>query len=144
MTDTTDLRALAEAATPGPWHVHGQPGRDYGPGGRLWWLESDAENDIGDVEHTNDAAYIAAASPDRILALLDERDALLAEVDRLSGYWERTPEAIADSIKMAYANSARDERARIRAAVEALPYEDDHPYQVERTAVIDAIEGENR
>ena len=68
MTDTTDLRRLAEAATPGPW-------QRYSP--NTVTRGTDTEEVIIAWDDV-DAAYIAAASPDRILALLAERDALLA------------------------------------------------------------------
>lgn len=79
---TDELRQLAEAATPGPWLPTALPlgdgARSFGnyvvtglgsgyPGALLEGMRSGA-----------DAAYIAAASPDRILALLDERDRLTA------------------------------------------------------------------
>lgn len=72
-----DLRALAEAATPGPWHnvAHRWPERGVPV------LTHDA-TDVAvamtrtSIEQRNaDAAYIAAASPDRILALLTVVDA---------------------------------------------------------------------
>lgn len=84
----TDLRRLAEAATPGPWTT------DYG--GQNWWIaacgigDDDAtiwspnpptpdlggerEDDNGEADRRN-AAYIAACSPEVILALLDVVDA---------------------------------------------------------------------
>ncbi len=72
----TNLRKLAEGATPGPW--------DYDP-----------DIDPGAVDMTDDpvacvcdalpcdAAFIAAANPAVVLALLDERDARKAEVEWL-------------------------------------------------------------
>ena len=70
-TDTTDLRRLAEAATPGgDWYAFGHlPDATFVP---------------------EDAAYIAAVSPDRILALLAEVDALLSRLDtarRVAVHW---------------------------------------------------------
>jgi hypothetical protein len=87
----TDLCALAEAATPGPWTLDGR--------GWQWWIAScgigddgmavwspnsptpdhdgEREDDGGEADRRN-AAYIAAVSPDVVLALLDERDALRA------------------------------------------------------------------
>lgn len=81
ITETnTDLRRLAEQATPGPWAV-GDDGYIEGPddptyGRKLHW---DTEG-LGAIwRNEADAAYIAAANPQRILALLDElRDARVA------------------------------------------------------------------
>lgn len=85
--DTARLRALAEAATPGPWEAD-----DHG----FWrWTDEAArqgeyvlcaeyEYDTGVTMQCSDAdaAYIAAASPDAILRLLDERDALAVDARR--------------------------------------------------------------
>lgn len=69
----SDLRKLAKAATPGPWHD------DYWDG--LYHVESPEILVVIDVEPVSDkkqagrnAAYIAAANPLAILALLDRRD----------------------------------------------------------------------
>lgn len=70
MTDYADLRRLAEAATPGPWFD------DYGKIGA-------GDSGIGEMDRSDDAAYIAAASPDVVLALLDRLDGLRAALDRL-------------------------------------------------------------
>jgi len=73
-----ELRRLAEAATPGPWA--------YAP--------ISAESELGKhlprrtEQEEADARYIAAADPAAVLALLDERDALAAEVERLRGCLE--------------------------------------------------------
>ena len=70
------LRALAEAATSGPWTYLID---DYELG--TMFVTNDPRNEQRPVAQgiwRTDAAYIAAASPDRILALLAERDALLA------------------------------------------------------------------
>jgi hypothetical protein len=76
-----ELRSLAKAATPGPWHVHRQP-TGFTP--RSWWLESEAEVDIADIERDPDAAYIAAASPDVVLALIAVAEAA-RDVQRADG-----------------------------------------------------------
>jgi hypothetical protein len=91
--DTARLRALAEAAAPGPWSVHGN-GKDewyvyaldarYGPQSvygespvKVAWVPCAPFGG----RNARDCAYIAAASPDAILALLAERDALVRERD---------------------------------------------------------------
>jgi hypothetical protein len=73
-----ELARLAE----GVLELLADPGIVYGtfPGCRPWF---------------GDAAYITAASPDRILALLAERDALaarLAKVEALADVWQHTPD----------------------------------------------------
>lgn len=70
MTDTTNLRALAEAATAA-----------HGPGTR--W--SGAEHTMG-MGPTCEA-FVDDASPDRILALLDELDVLRAALTEIAD-WE--------------------------------------------------------
>ena len=74
--DVTELRRLAEAATPGPWAT------------AAFQLVIDVARriDVGMCGHRDDAAYIAAANPAVVLALLDaaaERDALAAKVERV-------------------------------------------------------------
>ena len=83
MTDWTttpemlaELRRLAEAATPGPWAT------------AAFQLVIDVARriDVGMCGHRDDAAFIAAANPATVLALLDaaaERDALAAAVERV-------------------------------------------------------------
>lgn len=121
MTDDTAarLRALASAASIGPWSVHGNNCDEWYvyalharyetlPGNpspvKVAWVPWSP----GTLRHEHDAAYIAAASPDAILALLDERDALRRERDEaqrdareLRFLWEQRGER---------ANKAEDER----------------------------------
>ena len=66
--DLAELRRLAEAATPGPWEADGLEVCQHCYGGSARPIERD-----------EDAAFIAAANPSVVLALLDaaaERDAL--------------------------------------------------------------------
>lgn len=75
MTDRYDeLRAAAEAATPGPWRqtrTHRLIGNGYGA---PWVCEVDGSNEC----FSANSAFIAAANPATVLTLLSERDALLA------------------------------------------------------------------
>ena len=87
MTDTQDLRKLAEAATPGPWA--------FGTFHRLlvvpfWKGVPDKRNPIadfglGDISWTGDkqahhnAVFVASANPTTIIALLDALEAAQAE-----------------------------------------------------------------
>jgi hypothetical protein len=90
MTDEeiTRLRTLAQAATPGPWQWDGNV-CDYDESNEAPWLVTDAYA-TGIYKHLRggvilkggikclneaDAAYIAAASPDVVLALLDRQRA---------------------------------------------------------------------
>lgn len=71
--DTKTLRSLAERATQGPWTV--QPHEHWKSGAQVYAVRAFAfiaECGIGE----SDAAYIAAASPDVVLALLDEVERL--------------------------------------------------------------------
>lgn len=67
MVNDIELRRLAEAATPGPWDctVHIGDGEE-----RVTVIG------LTEPGHGHDANYIAAVSPDVILALLDRLDAL--------------------------------------------------------------------
>jgi hypothetical protein len=80
-----ELRTLAEAAMPGPWEDGDiEPGAVLHKGSVIFWVLS-----VGNADDSaRDAAYIAAANPTAILALLDERDALRAALSRLeSASW---------------------------------------------------------
>ena len=91
MNDYAELRAAAEAATPGPWTqgesaaglscvwVGGksEPIRDMGPD--CSWIDCNTEQN---------ARYIAAANPEAIRALLAERDALRDALMAIEGMYE--------------------------------------------------------
>lgn len=92
---TTDLAALAKKATPGPWlscecEKLLRTGDAYSADG--YSTEFSGFEVIGQddevvhspddgIQKPEDAAYIAAASPDVILALIAERDALLERAE---------------------------------------------------------------
>jgi hypothetical protein len=83
MTDTKSLRALAIAATqPGPWTVI----RQDPDGGAPSWIVLDADGmwvaDCGAAP--DDAAFIATASPDVVVSLLDQLAAVSAARDELA------------------------------------------------------------
>lgn len=84
--DVTELRRLAEAATPGPWST------------AAFQLVIDVARriDVGMCGHRDDAAFIAAANPATVLALLDERDALLDAAARLAHMTEARDNARAE------------------------------------------------
>ena len=90
--DTDRLRALAEAATPGPWEdVSNRYGYDVS---ETWAVEPVAPS-VHNICHVTvgqrDAAYIAAADPQTVLALLDEIERLRGE-----GEWEYALQADGD------------------------------------------------
>lgn len=80
MSKYEKLKAAAEAATPGPWHAPGT--------GEIHMQSHDSiaqicfRHDFAEPEEKfgtdADAVFIAAANPAAVLALLSERDALLA------------------------------------------------------------------
>lgn len=76
MIDTTELRRLADAATPGPWHdkMH----CTVNSGAPHFEVVADTEMDHGRM--TENAAYIAAAHPAAVLALLDEVERLRSQL----------------------------------------------------------------
>lgn len=86
----TDLRALAEAATPGPWTAliesYEAPGAMF-----VTHQPEDAQTPIVLGVAYSDAAYIAAADPTTVLALLDVLDAARRLSDKRTvdsdGFW---------------------------------------------------------
>ena len=98
--DVTELRRLAEAATPGPWESDGLEVCQHWSLPEPWHAVVNAEISCGPycyggsvrpIERDADAAYIAALSPDVVLALLDERDALAAKVERVRALHQQAP-----------------------------------------------------
>ena len=92
--DEQRLRALASAASIGPWSVHGNNCDEWYvyalharyetlPGNpspvKVAWVPWSP----GTLRHEHDAAYIAAASPDVVLRLLDAPDEARRERDDL-------------------------------------------------------------
>lgn len=82
MTDYQKLRRLAEAATPGPWRTYRESDFD----GIM--IESDSKCicafdtwEHRPDEREPDAAFIAAANPTTVLALLDDNEALRKQLD---------------------------------------------------------------
>jgi hypothetical protein len=84
MIDHDKLRELALKATPGPWHqvdamVASEPGADFDICDCA--LGSEPEDKEEWDSALRDARYIAAASPDVVLALLDQLAAMTAARD---------------------------------------------------------------
>jgi hypothetical protein len=104
-TDWTELKRLAEAATPGDLDTCNDPPDEYGGKDPSGWLECPACGGDGEVEGVtycnfdhvamgvqffgignefiNYEKFFRAANPAVILALLSERDELAGEVERL-------------------------------------------------------------
>lgn len=99
--DMNELRLLAQAATPGPWHLH-QDGLNHGfPRGVMEINAGDWQAFAGawaisggkpSEEGAANAAFIAAANPATVIELLDlleaaeeDRDTLRAEVESWKG-----------------------------------------------------------
>ncbi len=84
MTDNTELKRLAEAATPGPWYQHG---------GIMQVLSHDCETVCEMFEDDGecpDSQFIAAANPAAVLALIAENERLQQREQDLSAsvkYW---------------------------------------------------------
>ena len=81
--DTAELRRRLNAATPGPWHIKdrgiGWSVHTDGSAETCTWDDADLMDYDGlgkGVFSESQAAYIAAANPQAIKQLLDERDAL--------------------------------------------------------------------
>jgi len=73
--DTTKLRELAQAATPGPWRSTDAIEWDECVAEISYWHVFQEEGtELSSMD--NDAEYIAAANPATVLALLDEIDKL--------------------------------------------------------------------
>lgn len=106
-TSVSDLRKLAEAATPGPWHI-------TDTGDAHWEREIRSGDRLGSSQVAwcggrmgqaqKDAAFIAAASPDVVLGLLDE-----------VAQWKQAAELNEQDYR-----DLRDDRDRYREAVRRL------------------------
>ena len=82
MTDTKELRKLAEAATPGPWNYYD----DSLSTGRIEIVAlgktvTRIYRSVPEEDGAN-AEFIAAANPQTIIALLDTIEAQAAEIER--------------------------------------------------------------
>lgn len=132
MSDLPDLAALrekAEKATPGPW----LKGDNYLIGG--WWViapelpaREDCHRTIVDmVVRREDAVYVAAASPDvilAVLALVEEQRARISTLEEERDKWRRLyvakmNEGLAFAIETAETYPA-DEAPELHAALRDL------------------------
>ena len=109
MSDHSELKRLAEAATPGPWAYDGSyvcPARteDGTTYVELW-------RSIADCHQPENTKFIAAANPDSVLALIAEVEGLRAQHGRDSAELRSLCQARDD---------ARKERDQLKAEVERL------------------------
>lgn len=100
-----ELRKLAQAATPGPWVVNGDPLVNEGAPHLMtedgyaiadFW---GSESSLGLKGNEQNAAFIAAANPAAILTLIQQRDELLAALKHIREYWngDQNDMAMADA-----------------------------------------------
>ena len=109
--DIKRLKRLAEQATPGPWRVN-MKGHSYHEVARVNDLEIAPPNSV-DLSHwTVDAAYIAAVSPDVVLALLSDVERLTL-LSRESTAWHE--------ISRREAAMLRRQRDALRAILDRRP-----------------------
>ncbi|MBC9927195.1 ead/Ea22-like family protein [Leucobacter sp. cx-169] len=112
--NAAELRAKAEVATPGPWIVQGHEivSRADVPSTSLQWPW------VADVDGPfEDAAFIAAANPLVVIALLDDRDRLAG--DLRTARRQRDEESEAKSGNIRALNRALTERDAALGHVEA-------------------------
>lgn len=116
--DVGALRQVAEAATPGPWGVT----QDEDSGARMVFSGDIHLCDVSEWSRwLGNAAYIAAANPATMLALLDEVEALRAAVGRVRNVEHYFREEYAHQFV-----GAERVAERIRAALDAGEV-GDHP-----------------
>lgn len=121
--DTTQLRELAQKASPGPWYTSAPSEH------AVWYDIKDGRYLIADTSSgfTDDgnAEYIAAANPATVLALLDELDRLRnVESATLQGKkigcrCTYTDNQTVDTERL-YHRAIRSERDRLRAELTAM------------------------
>ena len=111
--DLDRLKALAEAASKGPWTAHNAETREDGSPGCAWGVEQ-ANGQIvvlHDFVAPNDAAFIAAHNPETILRLLAELSRLRGEVEE----WKHSHASLMGTLEFEKAdvNQLRDEVERL-------------------------------
>ena len=114
MTDD-ELRRLAEAATPGPWvyqaevkwrHIHyplNLERENYIHGYNVYDNTGEIIGCDGGVFLADDAAFIAAANPDTVKRLLDEKRDLLRQLRDADAGWQPIATAPKDGRKIMFA-----------------------------------------
>jgi hypothetical protein len=163
--DTKALRELAGFATPGPWRAWRCNGagegdacgvraaiHDDGPG-YIGVFYDGARDECHHVVSLDDAAFIAAAHPQTVIALLDEIDGLRAERDEALRQHEgrirqaeklerrlQVADAFEAKIKGGLKDAWKGERAKLRAA--AVDYRAQRDLATEHLAALTAARDE--
>lgn len=136
----SDLRQLAEQATPGPWRAYhrdignpsNDPSKDDSSCGLGWELEGPPEPMLrGRFASGYDACLIASMSPERVLAMLDVIRAArtlgkvaLSVEGALLAYWTDIPQGVIQDA-LPRLRAALEESAEALAALDALTGEGD-------------------
>jgi hypothetical protein len=123
-----DLRALAEKATPGPWRIGDEAPEEWwgkatadtvvtGPpyDGGPWPICATNDDGIPTVGEVANAAYIAAANPTRVTALLDALRERTFRAETLERQWDHyiaQREQLRDALQ-----DAQRENERLREAL---------------------------
>ena len=129
--DTKALRELAQKATPGPWTqwkghgwvAAGTPkentkGWMRGSGGQICDTET---GEFSDAQGKRNAAYIAAANPAAVQALLDECETLRVEKAHVTTTLESTSKLLNNAIDLVEKKNSQLVRLRkIEAAAQNL------------------------
>ena len=119
MTDTKELRKLAEAATPGPWNYYDDSlstGRIeiVAPGKTVTRIYRSVPEEDG-----ANAEFIAAANPQTIIALLDTIEAQAAEIERLKASFTNELDSLSNrNYQLRMANA--DQAALLKRCKEAM------------------------
>lgn len=130
MSNYQTLRALAEAATPGPWKTDGDDLVNLTDSGKGYPIDRYPDSvdiiigqcpDCGDrgvgIMQESNAAYIAAVHPGAVLALLDEIEQLRARKDRVRHWKQETSTAM---VRAATADLYEREHRRVQEMEIAL------------------------
>lgn len=114
MIDIDALEVLAKAATPGPWCDRGFGSIQPESGGSLVAVTVTKGGCLPD--YVENSAFVAAANPASILALIAEVRALRADAERYR--WAIAYEDNAETLLAAVMNNAPDKKA-ISAEIDA-------------------------
>lgn len=115
--DIEQLKKLAEAATPGEWFS--QDGEIISRESGSTVISDEYHGNMIAFQNTADAAFIAAANPQTVLALIKEleearRDAAqrIIEISATKGYGMKDDSLFADSVKEVCAEFLKESNVR--------------------------------
>lgn len=109
MSDYSELKRLAETATPGEWHTD-DPWIVYAQiDGKIIYLANTEKLDVRRPQSYSNAEFIAAANPAAVRALITENERLL-----------KTEHGMIDGDLARYAHKCQQERDQLKAENEAL------------------------